>query len=83
MPGSSPVVTSGSVPESSGEFRLSSGDDLVIKPSRDINPNASMVMMNFCCPLDWKLHFSHCLSVVELRPSSSLSTGCVVPLRRD
>jgi len=26
---------------------------------------------------------SHCLSMVELRPSSSLSTGCVVSLRGD
>ena len=32
------------------------------------------------------VHFfkiSHCLSIVELRPSSSLSTGCVVLLRGD
>ena len=27
--------------------------------------------------------FSHCLSIVELQPSSSLSAGCVVPLRGD
>jgi len=26
---------------------------------------------------------SHCLSMVELRPSSSMSTGCVVSLRED
>jgi len=27
--------------------------------------------------------FSHCLPMVRLRPSSSMSTGCVVPLRGD
>ena len=29
------------------------------------------------------IKISHCLSIVELRPSSSLSTGCVVSLRGD
>jgi len=28
-------------------------------------------------------YFSHCLSIVELRPSFLISTGCVVPLRGD
>jgi len=28
-----------------------------------------------------KVYFSHCLPMVELRPSSSVSTGCVVPLK--
>jgi len=30
-----------------------------------------------------KIKIAHCLSMIELRPSSSMSTSYVVPLRRD